>query len=99
MPPDRAPDVRRLAFPPRRLMRCPPDAAVARLRARLGGRAWEDMADQRDTLARLIEAEERAAERRGVSEWGDLPGLRERLGEVTRWAAEGGALDGAAEGG
>ncbi len=66
------------------------DALVARLRARLECRCWDDPAQQRDTLARLIEAEERAARLGGVPEWGDLPELRERLAEVTRWAAEGG---------
>jgi hypothetical protein len=35
----------------------------------------------------------------GVDEWADLPGLRERLAEVTRRAKEGGAVDGAAAGG
>jgi hypothetical protein len=74
------------------------DALVARLRARVDGRDFGDLADQRDTLARLVEAEERSARLRGVYEWGDLPELRERLAEVTRRAKEGGALDGAAAG-
>ncbi len=75
------------------------DALVARLRARVDAWDFDDLADQRDTLARLVEAEERVARLRGVPEWADLPELRERLVEVTRWAAEGGTLDGAAKGG
>src|SRR5262245_8749952 len=45
-------------------------------RARVGGWDFDDLADQRDTLSRLVEAEERVARLRGVPEWGDLPGLR-----------------------
>ncbi len=53
--------------------------------------AWDfdDVAHQRDNLARLVEAEERVAELRGVNEWADLPELRQRLAEVTRRAAGG----------
>jgi hypothetical protein len=51
--------------------------------------AWDfdDLAHQRDTLARLVEAEERVAELRGVNEWHYLPELRRSPAEVTRWAA------------
>jgi hypothetical protein len=51
------------------------DALVARLRGRVDGWAFEDMADQRDTLARLVEAEERAARPRGCGPWHDLDEL------------------------
>jgi hypothetical protein len=64
------------------------DALVARLRARVGGWDFEDKADQRDTLARLVEAEEEVAALRGVYEWHDLPEPRGRLAEGTRWVAE-----------
>src|SRR5262245_40469019 len=64
------------------------DALVARLRARVDGWDFDDMAHQRDTLAWLIEAEERVALLRGVNEWADLPELRERLAEVSRWVEE-----------
>src|SRR5205807_2256396 len=69
------------------------------LRARVDGWAFEDLADQRDTLGRLVEAEERVARLRGAPEWGDLAALRAWLADVARRAAEGGALDGAAAGG
>jgi hypothetical protein len=78
---------RRRDQPPR--PRQPADALVARLRARRDGRCRDDMAQQRDTPARLVEAEERVSELRGVPEWGDLPGLRARLAGVGHWAAEG----------
>jgi hypothetical protein len=71
------------------------DAAVRRGRAALAAGdawAWEDPAHQRGVLERLVEAEERAARLRGVYEWGDLPELRQRLAEVTRWAAGGAGL-------
>jgi hypothetical protein len=64
------------------------DALVARLRARVDAWAFEDMADQRDTLSRLVEAEETVAELRGVNESADLPELRQRLAEVTRRAED-----------
>ena len=58
------------------------------MRARVDGWAFEEHAEQRDTLARLIEAEERVAELRGVSAWADLPELRAWLAEAGRRAEE-----------
>jgi hypothetical protein len=55
----------------------------------VNGWAFEDMADQRDTLARHIEAEERVLWLHGVPEWGDRPEVRERLAEVTRGVEDG----------
>ncbi len=72
------------------------DAQVGRLREEPA--EWGPPSQQRRVLRALIAAEERVARLRGVKEWDDLPGLRERLAEVTRRAAEGGALDGAAAG-
>ena len=62
------------------------DAQVERLREELA--EWGPPSRQRRVLRELIAAEERVARLRGVSEWHDLPELRERLAEVTRWAAE-----------
>ena len=55
-----------------------------------GADAWgfDDMAHQRDTLAHLIDPEERVAALRGVPEQPGLPEQRERLAEVIRQAAE-----------
>ena len=67
------------------------DAAVRRGRAALAAGdawAWEDRAHQRGVLERLVEAEERVARLRGREPWHDLPGLRARLAEGTRQAAD-----------
>ena len=54
----------------------------------MDGWDFEDVADQRDTLPRLVEAQEKVAALRGLPEPADLPELRGWLAEEGRQAGE-----------
>ena len=85
MRPSRRPGV---LMPDPTLMLVVADALVDRLRRRVERWAFDDAADQRLTVALLVDAEERLARLSGSPPAPDLPELRQRVRDLDQWQAE-----------